>query len=196
MRRVFLLFVMAVVVATIAWHPARVAVQTLLLLPALFPAAPLDPLGLLTPTPAQGHRTYAYAGGAVEAQLFEPAGGGRHGAIILLLGAGDLPRSDLASHFAQTLARSGVVTLVPETSGMLQERLTFDEVDAVAQSVAQLRQLPSVDQSRIGVVGLSASGGMGIVAAGQPVLRDQIRFVNSFGSFDDAASLLLDVASR
>jgi hypothetical protein len=196
MRRVFLLFVMAVVVATIAWHPARVAVQTLLLLPALFPAAPLDPLGLLTPTPAQGHRTYAYAGGAVEAQLFEPAGGGRHGAIILLLGAGDLPRSDLASHFAQTLARSGVVTLVPETSGMLQERLTFDEVDAVAQSVAQLRQLPSVDQSRIGVVGLSASGGLGIVAAGQPVLRDQIRFVNSFGSFDDAASLLLDVASR
>ena len=38
--------------ATVAWwHPARVAVQTLLLLPTLFPSAPLDPLSLVTRTP-------------------------------------------------------------------------------------------------------------------------------------------------
>ena len=37
---------------------------------------------------------------------------------------------------------------------------------------------------------------MSIVAAGQPDLRDRVRFVNSFGSYDDARSLLVDVASR
>jgi hypothetical protein len=48
----------------------------------------------------------------------------------------------------------------------------------------------------VGIVGLSASGGLSIVAAGQPGLRDRIHFINSFGSYDDARSLLLDVASR
>lgn len=199
MRRgvVWVLTIMGAAAAALAlWHPARVAIQTLLLLPALFPSAPVDPLAVLSPTPIREASSYAYARGTVDAQLFQPAGGGRHGAMMLLLGAGDLPRSDLAVHFADALARLGVVTLVPESSGMLAERLTFDEVDAVRNSLDVLRGLPDVDAQRIGLVGLSAAGGLSIVAAGQPDLRDRIRFVNSFGSYADARSLLLDVASR
>jgi hypothetical protein len=74
--------------------------------------------------------------------------------------------------------------------------LTFDEVDAIRTSLDLLDARPDVDPSRVGVVGLSASGGLGIVAAGQADLRDRIRFVNSFGSYADATTLLLDVASR
>jgi hypothetical protein len=55
---------------------------------------------------------------------------------------------------------------------------------------------PDVDLDRVGFIGLSAAGGLSIVAAGQPDLRDRIRFVNSFGSYYDASQLLLDVASR
>jgi dienelactone hydrolase len=196
MRRVLILALAALVLATVVWHPARVAAQTLFLLPALFPSAPVDPLSFVTAVPTRVSRSYPYAGGMVDAELFQPADASRHGAIILLLGAGDLPRSDVAIHFAEALARSGIVTLVPESSGMLAERLTFDEVDAVRTSVALLRQLSSVDPTRIGVVGLSASGGIAIVAAGQPDLRDAIRFINSFGSYDDARSLVVDVASH
>ena len=198
MRRgvLWLLTIVGLALGVAVWHPARVAVQTLLLLPALFPSAPVDPLGLVTPTPTREERSYPYASGRVDASLFHAVGSGQHGAIILLLGAGDLPRSDLAVHFAEALARLGVVTLVPESSGMLAERLTFDEVDAVRASVDLLRGLPEVDAERIGLVGLSASGGLGIVAAGQPDLRDRVRFVNSFGSYADASSLLLEVLSR
>jgi hypothetical protein len=116
--------------------------------------------------------------------------------MMLLLGAGDLPRNDVAVHFATELARLGILTLVPESSGMLAEHLTFDEVDAVRVSLALLRSQPDVDPDRIGLLGLSASGGVSIVAAAQPDLRDEVRFVNSFGSYADAASLLLDVSSR
>jgi len=151
---------------------------------------------MVTATPVREVRSYPYATGRVEASLFHARGSGQHGAIILLLGAGDLPRSDLAVHFAEALARLGVVTLVPESSGMLAERLTFDEVDAIRTSVDLLRGLPEVDPQRVGLVGLSASGGLSIVAAGQPDLRDRVRFVNSFGSYADATSLLLDVLSR
>src|SRR5205823_8898696 len=135
------------------WHPARVAVQALLLLPALFPLAPLGPLGLMA-MPAREARTDAYMAGTVDSVVFHPAGGGRHGAIVLLLGAGDLPRSDLAIRFADALARLGVVTLVPESSGMLAERMTFDEVDALRTSLDLLARRPDVDADRVGVVGL------------------------------------------
>jgi dienelactone hydrolase len=178
------------------WHPARVAVQALLLLPALFPSAPLDPLALVSSAPVRSQHAFGYAGGSVDADLFTPAGGGQHGAIILLLGAGDLPRSDLAIRFADALARLGIVVLVPESSGMLAERMGFDEVDALRRSVDLLAGRADVDADRIGFVGLSASSGLSIVAAGQPDLRDRVHFVNSFGSYADTLVLLEDVASR
>ncbi|HEY1297192.1 MAG TPA: hypothetical protein VGJ60_29290, partial [Chloroflexota bacterium] len=189
--------VLLVLVGTLAvWHPARVALQTLALLPALFPTAPIEPLAMLTAEPIRDQQTFAYSGGTVDSQVFAPSGGGRHAAVVLLLGAGDLPRSDLAVRFADALARLGVVVSVPESSGMLAERMSFDEVDAIRQSIRALDGRSDVDPSRVGLVGLSASGGLGIVAAAQPDLRDAVRFVNSFGSYNDAMSLLVDVASR
>jgi dipeptidyl aminopeptidase/acylaminoacyl peptidase len=190
-------FALAALIAALAvWHPSRVAVQALLLLPALFPSAPVDPLGLLTAAPIREQYAYPYAGGTVEADLYRPAGGDQHGAMMLLLGAGDLPRSDVAVHFADGLARLGIVVLVPESSGMLAERLSFDEVDAVRASLDLLGSQSDVDTDRIGLLGLSASGGVSIVAAAQADLRDRVRFVNSFGSYDDALTLVADVSSR
>lgn len=182
----------------VVWRPAHVAVQTLTLLPRLFPSAPIDPLTAITAAPARETRSYHYAGGDVEADLYLPAqsDGVRNGALILLLGAGDLPRSDLAQRFADGLARTGLVVLIPETTGMRYERLSFDEVDAIRKSIVILGDVPSVDVSRVGIVGLSASGGLSIVAAGQPDLRDRVRLVDSFGSYSSATTLLIDVASR
>jgi len=193
-----LVFVAVAVAAAVVagWHPARVAVQALLLLPALFPSAPIDPLAQVTPAPIEDRATYDYSAGTIDTQTFSPADAGKHSAVILLLGAGDLPQSDLAVHFAQALARLGVVTAIPESSGMLSEHLTFDEVDAIRVSVQEVDKRPEVDPARVGLVGLSASGGLSIVAAAQPDLRDEVRFVNSFGSYDDAISLLVDVTSH
>src|SRR2546421_10931459 len=53
MRRVILLGVATLVASLAVWHPARVAVQALLLLPALFPSAPFEPLSLLTAAPSR-----------------------------------------------------------------------------------------------------------------------------------------------
>ena len=196
MRTVLLPMVVAVVATLTLWHPARVAVQALLLLPALFPAAPVDPLSLFTAAPTQEHATYDYAAGTVDSQFILPATDAKHPATVLLLGAGDLPQEGLAVHFAQALARLGIVTEIPESSGMLSEHLTFEEVDGIRVAVHELAARSDVDQTRVGLIGLSASGGLGIVAATQPDLRDSVRFVNSFGSYDDALTLIVDVASQ
>jgi hypothetical protein len=186
---------LAGLVALTLWHPARVAVQAVLLLPALFPAAPVDLLAL-APPPTRTEHSLMYPGGQIHVDLFHPAGGGRHGAMVLLLGAGDTPRSDLAVRFADALARSGVLAALPQSDGLLAERLTFDEVDGIRAELDLLAAQPDVDVSRIGILGLSAAGGLAIVAAAQPDLRGRVAFVNSFGSYFDARSLLVDVASR
>ena len=186
----------ALVAVVVLWHPARVAVQTLLLLPSMFPSAPFDPLSAITPTPIRSQHEFSYAGGTIEAEIFHPAEGDKHGAIVLLLGIGDLPRSDLAVRFAEGLARLGVVVMLPMQSGLLEQHLTFDEVDGLRASLDMLVSQPDVDPERVGYVGLSAAGGLSIVAAAQPDLQDRVRFVNSFGSYFDATRLLLDVSSR
>jgi poly(3-hydroxybutyrate) depolymerase len=189
--------VLAVTAAAVGlWHPARVAVQTLFLLPAVFPSAPFDPLTSLTASPTVTQETYSYAAGTVDTEVFVPAGNAPHPAVMLLLGAGDLPRSDVAVQFATALARLGVLVALPESSGMLAEHLTFDEVDAIRVSLGAIDARTDVDAARVGIVGLSASGALSIVAASQSDMRDRIRFVNSFGSYDDAQVLLVDVASR
>lgn len=182
-------------VALTLWHPVRVALQALLLLPALFPASPVDALDL-APAPTRTEHTLTYAGGQIHADLFHPAGGGQHGAIVLLLGAGDVPRSDLAVRFADALARSGVLAALPQSDGLLADRLTFEEVDGIRADIDLVAAQADVDVSRIGILGLSAAGGLAIVAAAQPDLRDRVAFVNSFGSYFDARSLLVDIGSR
>ena len=43
---------------------------------------------------------------------------------------------------------------------------------------------PAAD-GKIGMLGISFSGGLSIVAAGRPALRDQVAFVMSFGGHGD-----------
>ena len=116
------------------WHPARVAAQALVLLPALFPTA-RRPARPGHPSRSTSSRRSVFAAGTVEADIYPPSVDGPHRRVMLLLGAGDLPRSDVAVHFAEALARLGVVVWCPNRRGMLAEQLTFDEVDAIRASV-------------------------------------------------------------
>jgi hypothetical protein len=178
------------------WHPSRVGVQALLLLPDIFPAAPVDPLGWLASEPKRTEHAFQYAAGTIQADIFHPASGGRHGAVVLLPGVGEMPRIDLALRFAEALARSGVVVMLPQSTGLLAERLTFDEVDGLRRCFDLLQAQSDVDANRTGFIGLSAAGGLSIVAAAQSDLRERVRLVSSLGGYYDATALLLDAASR
>lgn len=180
--------------------PLRVAVQTLLLLPALFPAAPLSPLGPLTAAPERSEFRYDYANGTgtVEADLYRPAGGGGpYGGIVLLLGALPVPKRDpFLVSFAEALARSGVVVLVPESSNLVAGRVVPEERDALRKHFELLRARPDVDPRRVGFVGFSVGAALSLIAASEPELRDQVRFVNVLGGYFDAARLLREVGGR
>lgn len=194
-RRWLILLALAVITLTV-WHPARVAAEAVLLLPDVFPSAPIDPLNLVTPVPRETDSTLPYAAGTINVRIFHPSNAGRHAGVLLLLGAGELPREDLGVRFAQALARSGVVVMLPESTGLVNEQMSRAEIDGLVQSYDLLDSQSDVDPARTGIIGLSAAGGLAIVAAAQPALRDRVRVVTSLGGYYDASALVVDVASR
>lgn len=185
--------------ALVLWRPVQVGVKTLLLLPAVFPSAPVNPLLAWTAPPLRTEHRFAYAAGTVDVDLYHPAGAAprSQGGAILLLGARPVPRRDpILVRFAEALARNGAVILVPESSNLLDGRVLPEERDALRLAYELLVAQPEVDPARTGFIGFSVGGALSLIAAADPALRDRVRFVNSLGGYVDARLLLVDVASR
>jgi acetyl esterase/lipase len=177
--------------------PVRVAGKTLLLLPDMFPTSPLRPLTWVTPAPRVEEYGYDFPGGRVDSDIYLPAGSGRHGALILLLGAVGYPRRDpTLVRFADGLARAGTVVMVPESSNLQNGDLLPEEVEGLLRAVDHLRERPEVDAERVGFLGFSVGGSMALLAAQQGRGVETVAFVNAFGAYYDARDLLQAVATE
>src|SRR6266516_2100355 len=144
---VLLAIVGALLLGLVAFsHPGRVAAITLLLLPDMFPTSPLRPLTWITQAPSFDEYSYDFSIGHVDSDVYLPAGGDRHGALIMLLGAVGFPRRDPAlGRFADGRSRAGAVVMIPESSNLQQGEIQPGEVDGLLQAVAYLRDRPEVD---------------------------------------------------
>src|SRR5688572_2281465 len=134
-RAVLVLGLLAVVLGSV-WQPTRVAAKTLLLLPDMFPTSPVRPLTWLTPAPRVEEYSYDFSAGHVDADIYYPGRGERHGALILLLGAVGFPRRDpTLVRFADGLSRSGAVVMIPESTTLQQGDILPEEVDGLLEAV-------------------------------------------------------------
>jgi pimeloyl-ACP methyl ester carboxylesterase len=135
--------------------------------------------------------------GRVDGDLYVPGAGGRHGALILLLGARPLGRDEpILVRFAEGLSRAGAVVMIPASSNLAAGHVPPEEVDAIVEEVALLRARDDVDPGRIGIIGFSVGGSLATLAAADPRLDGQLAFVNTFGGYNDARDLLRAVAGR
>ena len=88
--------------------------------------------------------------------------------------------------FARDFAASGLAVLTPEIPDLLEYRIgprLPDYIEDVARWAAAQRALSRDRQ--VGLVGISFSGGLSIVAAGRPSIRDRVAFTLSFGGHGD-----------
>lgn len=201
LRRIGLvLLVLAVLL--VAWEPTRVALQTAVMLPTMLGAGP-QPLTLFSQPPERLSLPYRAADGAGEpdlAELWLPEGASADqpaGAILLVFGVNNLGRNHPAiERVADALARTGVVVLVPDSRTLLEGRLEVGEIDGVVDAFELLAARPEVDRERIGIVGFSVGGSLALLAAGDPAIADDVRWVNAFGAFADARTYLASVASH
>jgi pimeloyl-ACP methyl ester carboxylesterase len=158
---------------------------------------PVDPLGRLTPKPTREYFTFPYPGGSVEGDVYSPGRGGRHGAVILLLGARPVDRDEPPLvRFAEGMSRAGLIVMVPISSGLEAGRLQEHEVDALVQEVELLRNRADVDAARIGIIGFSVGGSVAIQAAADPRLDGKLVFVNAFGSYFDTTDFARAISTR
>jgi len=129
--------------------------------------------------------------GPVRCRVYKPA---RNISQAVLLTPGvhalgiDEPR---LVRFASNLAAGGVAVVTPELPDLLEYRITPRLVDIIEDSAAWTISQPGiVPDGDFGMVGISFSGGLSVVAAGRPRIREKVRFAVTFGGQGDFPRVL------
>jgi dienelactone hydrolase len=129
--------------------------------------------------------------GAIRARLYDP---GRSPRRVVLLVSGlhaagiDEPR--LAT-LSRELASNNIAVVTPDIPALSHFDITPAITDAIEQAAGWLAtESGFAPDHRVGLMGISFSGGLSIVAAGRPSLARHVAFVFSFGGHDDLPRVL------
>lgn len=129
--------------------------------------------------------------GSMRARIYTPVGTS-HQTVLLVSGlhpAGiDEPR---LSALARRLAEANITVVTPDIPELSRFEVTpvaTDRIEAAARWLATDSGLATT--GRIGLMGISFSGGLAIVAAGRASVRQHLRYVFSFGGHDDLRRVL------
>jgi len=128
-------------------------------------------------------------------RLYVPSGRSRR---MVLLVSGLHPagiEEPRLMNLARQLAASGLTIATPDILELSRFEIAAtvtDEIEAAALWLSDLANgsEESVDDGRIGMMGISFSGGLSVVAGGRPSLRDRVAFVFSLGGHDDLPRVL------
>jgi len=193
-----------VVLLAVAWEPTRVAMQTAVMLPGML-GSEVRPLDWFSEEPRRSSIPYRAAstaeGEAADlAELWLPHWASEDrpaGAVLLVFGVNNLGRNHPAiERVAEALARTGVAVLVPDSRTLLEGRLEAAEVDGVVDAFQTLTARPEVDPERVGIFGFSVGGSLALLAAGSDRIAADVRWVNAFGAYADAATYLAAVSAH
>jgi dienelactone hydrolase len=129
--------------------------------------------------------------GSLRARAYERAGRARRAALLVsgLHPAGiDEPR--LVS-LARQLSASGVAVVTLDIPELSRFTITPAITDAIERAASWLAAQPAfAPDGRVGMMGISFGGGLSVVAAGRPGLRDHVAYVFSLGGHDDLPRVL------
>lgn len=148
-------------------------------------------LGWVTSTPTVKQLRIPRQGGQIPADLYFLADHKKRAAILLTHGIIETGKDDpRLIRFAYSLARSGFVVLVPELRGMKSFRILLSDVDDIVASFRYLASLESVDREKMGLLGFSYGAGPTFMAAADPSIRHQVKFLVSFGGYYDPVNVI------
>ena len=191
-RRGLVAVALVVAGATIIWGPAYARGLSLVVR-----AAHMDGW-LKTAADTQAHpwtadpaTTVPTRHGDIPARLYRPSGRIRRAAILTpgvhAMGI-DEPR---LRGLAGDLAASGVAILTIALPDLVRYRFTVESVDQIEDATAWLAAQPALaPDGTVGLMGISFAGGLSVVAAGRPTVRDKIAYVFSFGGHGDLPRVL------
>ncbi len=125
---------------------------------------------------------FSTAAGVVRGRIYAPVGREDAPGLVVLHGVHHLgidePR---LVGFARAMASCGLKVLTPELPGIKDYHVDVGSVQVIGESV---RWFSEETKRPVGVLGLSFSGGLALVAAGEPMYRPDFKFVMAVGSQD------------
>jgi len=129
--------------------------------------------------------------GSMRARAYEPV---THATRTSLLVSGlhvsgiDEPR---LVRLARQLASNGLTIVTPDVPELSRFEINAHITDAIERAAVWLSAESGLaSDRRVGLMGISFSGGLSIVAAGRPSLTDRVSYVFAFGGHDDLPRVL------
>jgi dienelactone hydrolase len=134
--------------------------------------------------------------GDVAAQFYVPEGAVDR-AVLVMPGFNsngiDEPR---LIALATDLAGSGVTVMAMALPDLQRYRITPDATDVIEDAVAWMAARPDLaPDGRVGIIGVSFTGGLSISAVGRDRIRDQVAFVVSLGGHGDLRRVMRYLAT-
>jgi len=127
-------------------------------------------------------------GGAIPGRFYRPSRQTRR-TLLLIPGVhrDGINESRLVG-LAEDLAATGYGVLTVAAPDLQRFKITPEVTDTIEDAVKWTSEQPEFrTDGKIGIVGISFSGGLSIVAAGRETIRDRVAFVMSFGGHGDLA---------
>lgn len=164
----------------------------------------LDALGFIiraadiggTPATLVGWRTYPFTrepdtwvptrAGHIPARVYQPTGRARR-TVLLMPGVhrDGINESRLVG-LADDLAETGYRVVTVAAPDLQKFKVTPAVTDVIEDAIGWTSEQPQFrTDGKIGVLGISFTGGLAIVAAGRASVRDRVAFVMSFGGHGD-----------
>lgn len=183
----------------LSWTPqVRATARSIGFVAQVLPMIPVKPAEWVTGTPERIEITYPLDDGSTGlADLYVPAGGGRHSALLFFLGVNPAGKDDeRVVNLGNAVARTGIVVMIPWSERMAERRITEQEIDDLVSGFKHLSSLDVVDSENMGMAGFCVGASLMLVAAQDERIRQEVRIVNSFAGYYEARDLIASVAAK
>ena len=128
-----------------------------------------------------------WRGGTLRARAYRPARqAGRPILLVPGVHASGIDEPRLVG-FARDISATGHPVLTVELPDLKRYEITARTTDMIEDAAAWMLRTDGQhdDDGRIGMLGISFGGGLSVVAAGRPSIRDRVAFVMAFGGHAD-----------
>jgi len=124
-------------------------------------------------------------------RIFRPAGAPSRAALLVSGVHPDGINEPRLVALARELAATGVIVVTPEIDDLINYRVTARVTDSIEDAAVWMATRADLFGSApIGLIGVSFSGGLSVVVAGRPTLRDRVAYVLSFGGHGNLPRVL------
>lgn len=152
----------------------------------------------LHPAPTASGARWSIEGRAGEGDLYTPAEAIK-GRMVFVPGLiADARRDPRVIAFAESLARAGFLTLVPQTTAFDALKANPGDIQAVGDAATWLADtdFPNAPKTKIGISALSYMAGPALIAASRAPLNEKVAFVFFIGGYYSMSDVIGFVTTR